>query len=108
MDLQPNKLELLGPDRLRIEWSDGQRREYHVRDLRDQCPCATCREKRQQDKTQPSTLLPVLSPEETRPLTITAMNPIGNYAYGITFSDGHNTGIFSLELLRQLGDVVEP
>jgi DUF971 family protein len=29
---------------------------------------------------------------------------MGNYAYAIAFSDGHSSGIFSLELLRQLGD----
>jgi len=32
------------------------------------------------------------------------MQPLGNYAYHIDFSDGHNTGIYSLEYLRQLGD----
>jgi DUF971 family protein len=31
------------------------------------------------------------------------MKPTGNYAYGIEFSDGHDTGIFTLELLRSLG-----
>jgi DUF971 family protein len=31
------------------------------------------------------------------------MRPVGNYAYGIQFSDGHDTGIFTLELLGQLG-----
>jgi len=31
------------------------------------------------------------------------MKPVGNYAYSIAFSDGHDTGIYTLELLRQLG-----
>jgi DUF971 family protein len=31
------------------------------------------------------------------------MNPVGNYAYSIHFSDGHNTGIYTLESLRNLG-----
>jgi len=31
------------------------------------------------------------------------MDPVGNYAYRILFSDGHDTGIFTLELLRELG-----
>jgi DUF971 family protein len=29
---------------------------------------------------------------------------MGNYAYSVQFSDGHNTGIYSLEFLRQLGE----
>jgi len=32
------------------------------------------------------------------------MKPVGNYAYGIEFSDGHNTGIYSFETLRSLGE----
>jgi DUF971 family protein len=48
-------------------------------------------------------LFQVLKPEEARPLAIANMRPVGNYAYGIAFSDGHDTGIFTLELLRELG-----
>ncbi|MEE3220467.1 MAG: gamma-butyrobetaine hydroxylase-like domain-containing protein, partial [Planctomycetota bacterium] len=29
--------------------------------------------------------------------------PVGNYAYSIKFSDGHDTGIFQFDLLRELG-----
>ena len=102
MKPQPVKLELVGDDRLRIEWDDGQKREYRVRELRDRCPCATCREKRTAPQPAPG-MLPVLAPEETQPLQIQGMNPVGHYAYNIRFSDGHDTGIYSLELLRQLG-----
>ena len=31
------------------------------------------------------------------------MKPVGNYAYSIDFSDGHDTGIFTLESLREPG-----
>jgi len=31
------------------------------------------------------------SAAEAQPLRITAMKPVGNYAYSIDFSDGHNT-----------------
>jgi DUF971 family protein len=47
--------------------------------------------------------IPVLKEVQTRPLTIAAMEPVGNYAYAIRFSDGHDTGIFAFDLLRQLG-----
>ena len=102
MDLRPNKLELRGLDRLLIEWNDGQKREIAVNDLRRACPCATCREKRAQPPA-PTTGLQVLSLAEARPLAILGMNPVGNYAYSIAFSDGHDTGIFTLEFLRELG-----
>jgi len=102
--MQPTRLQLVQPNRLVINWSDGGKREYDVDDLRKKCPCATCREKRRESEAAPPALLPVIAPEETLPLTITGMEPVGNYAYSIQFSDGHNTGIFALELLQQLGN----
>jgi DUF971 family protein len=101
MNVHPTKLELAAPDRLRIAWSDGQAREYSVRELRDKCPCATCREKR--NAPPPPMQLPIITEAETRPLRIAAMKPVGNYAYSIEFSDGHGTGIYTLESLREMG-----
>src|SRR5690349_15789536 len=93
----------LGPDnRLIIDWSTGQRRSYTVRELREACPCATCREKRSQPADPFA--LPTLKQVQTEPLRIAAMQPMGNYAYSIAFSDGHDTGIFAFDLLRQLGE----
>ncbi len=101
MNAVPSNLALVASNRLRIDWSDGTVREYTVRELRDGCPCATCREKR--SHPQPAPLLPVLSAAETQPLAIRAMSPVGNYAYAIAFSDGHDTGIYTIEYLRELG-----
>jgi DUF971 family protein len=98
----PTKLERIGDDRLRIVWNDARATEYSVRQLRDACPCATCREKR--DKPQATPLLAVLRPGEAAPLRIVGMQPVGNYAYSIAFSDGHDTGIYSFERLRELGE----
>ncbi len=105
MDIYPTKLDRVGERELKIEWSDGQQRLYKVGQLREHCPCATCREKRSAPKP-PTTMLPVLSAEETRPLRIEKMRPVGTYAYSIAFSDGHDTGIFTFDLLRALGEEV--
>ena len=102
----PTKLELTPNNRLRISWSDGQVREYAFRELRDLCPCATCREKRNAPPASPLQL-PIISAAEAQPLRITAMKPVGNYAYSIDFSDGHNTGIYTIESLRQMGQEVK-
>lgn len=106
MSAQPTKLELADESHLQIAWSDGQVRRYSIRELREQCPCATCREKRNAPPP-PATQLTVLSADEAAPLRIRGMKPVGNYAYSIDFSDGHNTGIYTLESLRELGEVVE-
>jgi DUF971 family protein len=39
-----------------------------------------------------------------RDVAIAAVDPVGNYAVKLTFSDGHNTGLFSWTYLRRLGD----
>lgn len=102
MESHPTSLSLTPEERLLIEWTDGTRRTYAYRELREACPCATCREKRSQPPP-PATALPILSPGEAQPLRLLDMRPVGNYAYSITFSDGHDTGIYTFELLRQLG-----
>ncbi len=102
----PTQLDKQGDDRLRITWSDDTLREYTARELRDACPCATCREK-QKAPPPPPTELPILAPGTGGPIQIAAMRPVGSYAYGITFSDGHDTGLFTLELLHELGMKIE-
>lgn len=39
-----------------------------------------------------------------REVGITAVEPVGNYAIQPTFSDGHNTGLFSWDYLYKLGN----
>ena len=39
-----------------------------------------------------------------RDVKITAVNPVGRYAVRLIFDDGHDTGLYSWDLLRQLGD----
>lgn len=97
----PRDLKIVEGAWLSIAWSDGQERRYTFRELREGCPCATCREKRSHPAAP--ALLPVLSAAEIRPLKITSMHPVGQYAYNIGFSDGHDTGIYTLEYLRELG-----
>ena len=36
-------------------------------------------------------------------VTITGLEPVGNYAVRILFDDGHDTGLFSWDYLRELG-----
>lgn len=96
--MTPTNLALLDNGDLEITWNDGSKHVYDVRVLRDACPCATCREKRQATPE----LLPVLKPEEAQPLQINGMRPVGNYAYCVEFSDGHDTGIYTFEFLLRL------
>jgi DUF971 family protein len=90
-------------DALVIEWADGVTHRLPWRTLRSACPCATCRvERAKPPQTKP--LLAVLSTAEAQPVGPASMRPMGNYAYAIAFNDGHSSGIYSLELLRELGE----
>ena len=97
MKPRPKELSLNDAGDLVIRWQDDSTRSYKVSALRDQCPCATCREQRKAPAPADS-LLPVMAPEDFG-LKITEMKPVGTYAYGITFSDGHDSGIYTLEHL---------
>ncbi|MHB0955333.1 MAG: DUF971 domain-containing protein [Pirellulaceae bacterium] len=100
----PTSLKIVDERTLQIDWSDGQVRRYSFAELRESCPCATCRENRTHQAASANPLqLTVLSPAEARPIRVQSMRPVGNYAYSIAFSDGHDSGIFTFELLLNLG-----
>ena len=102
MSAYPVKLNRTDDRHIEIVWSDDFQQRTSYRQLRDHCPCATCR--KPEEPKQASTGLNVLTAAETMPLEILAMSPVGNYAYNVQFSDGHNTGIFTFDLLRALGE----
>ncbi len=97
--LRPLSLEKEGDDFLVIHWSDGVRARTRWTDLRKNCPCAGCNEERE----KPPDPFRILKPSELVPLKPVKIEPIGFYAYRITWSDGHDTGLFTLEKLRSLG-----
>lgn len=106
MSAVPVKLAFDDQGALLIDWSDGRQGRLRVGELRDKCPCATCREKRA--APPPAAMsLPVLSAAEAQPLKLLEMKPVGNYAYSLRFSDGHDTGIYTFEFLRELGETAE-
>lgn len=42
-----------------------------------------------------------------RDVNISAIEPIGNYAVVLRFNDGHDTGIYSWSVLKELGEQYE-
>lgn len=95
--LRPTSLAKEGDEGLRIDWNDGHHGRIRWRTLRDQCPCAGCREERE----APPNPFRILKPSELAPLRPLAIAPVGFYAYKITWSDGHDSGIFTLDFLRE-------
>lgn len=84
-----------GPRTLHIAWSDGREDELDVVTLRRQCPCAVCVD----EWTRQRRLKPEDIAESVRP---TRIDSVGSYAIKISYSDGHDTGIYTYNLLRQM------
>ncbi len=101
--LKPIALKKEGDDRLVIEWSDGHRGVYPWTHLRNSCPCAGCNEER----AKPPDPFRILKPSELGPLKPVTISPIGYYAYRIVWSDGHDSGLFTIGNLRTLCQCAE-
>ncbi len=104
-DFLPLSIKRAG-DAFRVEWSDGLVTTVPFQKLRDHCPCAGCNDER----AKPADPFRVLSAREVAaglPVPV-AMRPVGHYAYQITWNDGHDAGIFTLDALRHLGQPVAP
>jgi len=91
----PRDIRQLGPKVLGITWDDGHVSSYPVRALRQACPCAHCVD----ELTGRRILDPESVSEEIRPQKLDA---VGRYAIRIRWSDGHDSGLYSFRLLRQL------
>lgn len=88
---------------INIDWKDNHQSAYELVYLRDHCPCAGCtgahgtepRPKSSEVKADPFQMY-------TPKLKMDAVEPVGNYAIRIQWSDGHSTGIYSYEHLRKI------
>ena len=84
-------------ERLQIEWKDGVVSEYVPRYLRLLCPCAGCVD----EMSGVRTLIPEAIDANIYP---TAIHYIGQYALQFVWSDGHSTGLYTFEYLREIWD----
>lgn len=98
---EPERIAVSKSKGIHIDWKDQHHSEYDLRYLRDHCPCATCA-----GTHGPP---PAATPAGANPfqlfqpaLKIQEVEPVGNYALRLKWSDGHNTGIYSWEHFRRI------
>ncbi len=97
----PKHLDLKKDRALTVHWSDGRISIYPIAYLRKMSPSAEARDLREQMEKNPLTVLPA-SAGADGPLTAERIELVGRYAARIVFSDGHDTGIYSWQYLRQI------
>ncbi len=88
---------------IEIDWKDGHHSSFGTEYLRDWCPCASCTgshgtEPRKKTTEAPASPFPMFTPK----LKMLNIEPVGSYAMKIDWSDGHNTGIYSYDHLREV------
>ena len=93
--LKPTLVKRESPIQTDVTWNDGHFSSYPSWYLREKCMCAACVEeftgkRKIAHGSIPSTLEQV------------SVSPVGNYALQFGWSDGHDTGIYTFDYLREL------
>lgn len=78
-----------------INWSDETESKYNAAELRKSCPCAGCINEWTGEKT-------LKTDSVSDDLSFSSIAIVGRYALNFHFSDGHDTGIYSFQYLRNL------
>jgi DUF971 family protein len=81
---------------LLIQWDDGTSSQIELSFLRRYCPCANCSEQRE---SQSKSYIPLFYADQIK---VKNIFEVGSYAIGITWNDGHNTGIYEYPYLKFL------
>ena len=100
--MTPKKINKTSPTELRIEWDDGHKGRHTMQALRKYCPCASC--KMEIESHEGAMSLPILMPGQN---DLKGIEMVGNYALQLTWGDGHRTGIYTFDHLRQLCECSE-
>ena len=94
---QPTRIER-GNTSLEIQWKDSHHSELSYRLLREKCPCARCDATR--SGKDPFHILPANNFLEN--LHLVDIQQVGRYAVRLVWNDGHRTGIYTFQFLREL------
>jgi len=95
----PVQIKIVDKEKLFIKWDDDSESGISLKYLRDECPCAGCKGETILLKTFRPPSPPIVLPGMYE---IKNIETVGEYAIQITWKDGHNTGIYSWDYLKEL------
>lgn len=101
-ELDPRQVTNIDVDKaafVRLTFADGVTAAFPIVSLRLACPCADCNANRQRGRSV--SVLAESKPDELRIANI-AMQ--GAWGLNIDWNDGHSTGIYAFEKLREWAD----
>ena len=88
---------------IQISWTDGHTSHLPFDGIRAVCPCVMCKGGHA-NMGKPANPCTVKHAQETN-LQLLGVQALGSYALQISWSDGHDVGIFTWEFLRQADPV---
>jgi DUF971 family protein len=95
----PIQLKKTENNSLSVKWNDDSVTEIPLTKLRDECPCVNCKG----ESVIFESYIPIKSPFKAAGYyEIDKIETVGNYAISIKWKDGHDTGIYSWDILRKL------
>lgn len=95
--IEPRQIIEESDSEISVKWSDDSESRYSAAQLRKACPCAGCINEWTGEKILKADDIP-------EDLSFSSIAVVGRYALNFHFSDGHDTGIFSFQFLKQLAD----
>ena len=98
----PSDIQIIGTE-VAIRWADGTESFIACAALRAASPSAEVRGERDIFGQQYGGE----APRNFAGIGVTDWEQVGNYAIRFEFSDGHRTGLYHYELLRELGDAAK-
>ncbi len=97
---KPVKIKRLEGNLLYSEWSDGFKATIKLEALRKNCPCADCKKEELSKKPKIGvTKLQQFTPGMNE---LKSLQKVGNYAVTAVWGDGHDSGIYTWEVLRAI------
>ncbi len=101
--MHPLDIQQIGEE-LAIKWDDGVESFVRLETLRKRCPCAGC--------CGETDVMGDVHRGPARPFTaqsfqLTRLGRVGGYALQPVWGDGHSTGLFSFDYLRQVANAAK-
>ena len=93
--IEPRQIIEESDSEISINWSDETESKYNAAQLRKACPCAGCVNEWTGERT-------LKAGQVVDDLSFSSIAIVGRYALNFHFSDGHDTGIFSFQYLKEL------
>ena len=99
--MRPAEIQQIGNE-LAVKWDDGTESFVTLERLRRACPCAGCK-----GETDIMGNLYMAPPKPLRPESyqLKSIANVGGYAIQPAWADGHSSGLYSFEYLKQVAGV---